>query len=110
MESAPARPRKLDHSRDQAALSDPYESNGRSGNGNSTRLRDRLCQIIRQHKLDAERVKSYAIEFCGAKTLREASREQVEAFVTHLANSIEKDRNALLSQLNSYAPQKEGAA
>jgi hypothetical protein len=85
-------------------------SNGRSGNGNSTRLRDRLCQIIRQHKLDAERVKSYAIEFCGAKTLREASREQVEAFVTHLANSIEKDRNALLSQLNSYAPQKEGAA
>jgi hypothetical protein len=58
-------------------------SNGHSENGNGGRLRDRLCQIIRQHKLDAELVKSYALDFCGTKTLREAAREQVENFVVH---------------------------
>jgi hypothetical protein len=85
-------------------------SNGHGLNGNGTRLRDRLCQLIRQHKLDAELVKAYAVNFCGTKTLREASREHVEAFVTHLADWVEKDRNALLCQLNSYARLKEGAA
>ena len=44
------------------------------------------------------------------KTLREATREQVENFVQHLADWAEKDRNALLCQLNSYLGQKEGAA
>jgi hypothetical protein len=85
-------------------------NNGHGGNGNGTRVRDRLCQIIRQHKLDADLVKSYAVDFSGTKTLREASREQVENFVAHLADWAAKDRNALLCQLNSYAPQKEGAA
>jgi iron-sulfur cluster repair protein YtfE (RIC family) len=66
------------------------------------RVRDRLCELIRRHKLDAELVKSYAVDFCGTKTLREASREQVENFVAHLANWAEKDRNALLCQLNSF--------
>jgi hypothetical protein len=33
-------------------------------------------------------VKSYATEFCGVKTLREATREQVENFVTHLADRL----------------------
>src|SRR2546428_12764565 len=56
--------------------------------------RDRLCQLIRQHRLDANLVKAYAIDFCGTKTLREASREQVENFVAHLADWAEKDRNA----------------
>src|ERR1700730_4410244 len=80
-------------------------------NGNyGPRLRDRLCQLIRQHQLDANLVKSYAVDFCGTKTLREASREQVESFVTHLADWAEKDRNALLCQLNSYPLNKEGAA
>jgi hypothetical protein len=74
------------------------------------KVRDRLCQIIRQHQLDATLVKSYAVDFCGTKTLREASREQVENFVTHLADRAEKDRNALLCQLNSYLAGKEGAA
>ena len=46
----------------------------------------------------------------GVKTLRDATREQVENFVTHLADWAEKDRNALLCQLNSYPGQKEGAA
>ena len=74
-------------------------------------VRDRLCQVIRHHQLDADLVKSYAIDFCGVKTLRDAPRDQVENFVVHLANWAEKDRNALLCQLNSYFPQKnEGAA
>jgi len=85
-------------------------NNGGGANGNGTRVRDRLCQIIRQHKLDAELVKSYAIDFCETTTLREASRERVEKFVAHLAECAAKDRNSLLCQLNSYAPQKEGAA
>ena len=84
----------------------PQPSNG---NGSRT-VRDRLCQVIRQHELDPNLVKSYATDFCGVKTLREATREQVEAFVVHLADWAEKDRNALLCQLNSYPVQKEGAA
>jgi hypothetical protein len=80
-----------------------------NGNYGGPKVRDRLCQIIRQHQLDANLVKSYAIEFCGTKTLREASREQVERFVAHLADWAEKDRNALLCQLNSYLPAKEAA-
>ena len=81
-----------------------------NGNYGGPKVRDRLCQLIRQHQLDPNLVKSYAIDFCGFKTLREASREQVEDFVTHLADWAEKDRNALLCQLNSYLGGKEGAA
>jgi hypothetical protein len=81
------------------------------GNGLSNgTVRDRLCQIIRQHQLDPNLVKAYATDFCGTRVLREASREQVENFVVHLADWAEKDRNALLCQLNSYMPAKEGAA
>ena len=85
-------------------------TNGNSYNGNGSRVRDRLCQIIRQHNLDAELVKSYAVDFCGTKSLREASREQVENFVVHLADWAAKDRNALLCQLNSYSRPQAGAA
>src|SRR5437870_2371349 len=81
-----------------------------NGNYGGPKVRDRLCQLIRQHQLDANLVKSYAVDFCGTKTLREASREQVERFVAHLADWAEKDRNALLCQLNSYLSAKEGAA
>ncbi len=83
-----------------------------SGNGHdSPRVRDRLCQLIRQHKLDPELVKAYAVDFCGTKTLREATREQVENFVQQLADWAEKDRNALLCQLNTYAhPKREVVA
>jgi len=81
-----------------------------NGNYGGPKVRDRLCQLIRQHQLDANLVKSYAVDFCGTKTLREASREQVEGFVTHLADWADKDRNALLCQLNSYLGSKEGAA
>ncbi|MBZ5652940.1 MAG: hypothetical protein LAO18_20920 [Acidobacteriia bacterium] len=88
----------------------PQSVNGKNGNYGGPKVRDRLCQLIRQHQLDANLVKSYAVDFCGTKSLREATREQVEAFVTHLADWAEKDRNALLCQLNSYPVNKEGAA
>ena len=55
-------------------------------------------------------MKAYATDFFGTKTLREATREQVENFVMHLADWAGKDRNSLLCQLNSYLPAKEGAA
>jgi hypothetical protein len=81
-----------------------------NGNNGGPKVRDHLCQVIRQHQLDPSLVKGYATDFCGVKTLREATREQVENFVTHLADWAEKDRNALLCQLNSYPGEKEGAA
>jgi hypothetical protein len=85
----------------------PQPSNGSHG---SSTVRDRLCQLIRQHQLDPNLVKAYATDFCGVKALRDATREQVENFVAHLADWAEKDRNALLCQLNSYLGPKEGVA
>jgi hypothetical protein len=85
----------------------PQPTNGSHG---SPTVRDRLCQLIRQHQLDSNLVKAYATDFCGVKALRDATREQVENFVKHLADWADKDRNALLCQLNSYLGQKEGAA
>ncbi len=87
----------------------PQPVNGNGANG-LHRLRDRLCQLIRQHQLDPVLVKSYAIDYCGVKTLRDASREQVEGFIHHVADWASKDKNALLCQINSYLGQKEGAA
>jgi len=84
----------------------PQNANG-NGNGAGPKVRDRLCQIIRQHQLDPELVKTYAVDFCGTKTLRDASREQVENFVQQLGDWAEKDRNALLCQLNSYSHPKQ---
>jgi hypothetical protein len=82
-----------------------------NGNGNGSRtVRDLLCQVIRQHQLDPNLVKSYATDFCGVKTLRDATREQVEGFIAHLADWAQKDRNALCCQLNNYPGRKEGVA
>src|SRR5579872_1796362 len=81
-----------------------------NGNFGGRTVRDRLCQLIRQHRLDATLVKSYATDFCGVTVLREATREQVENFVTHLSDWAEKNRDGLLCQLNSYLGAKEGAA
>src|SRR5436309_4447319 len=81
-----------------------------NGNYGGPKVRDRLCQIIRQHQLDPTLVKAYATDFCGTKALREATRDQVENFVQHLADWAQKDRDALLCQLNSYLGSKEGAA
>ena len=89
----------------------PSQSVHRNGWKAEPKLRDRLCQLIRQHQLDPVLVKSYAIDFCGTKTLKDANREQVEKFVNHLADWALKDKNALLCQLNSYLqPQQAGAA
>jgi hypothetical protein len=99
---------------DTARVSEKLPPKSANGNGyGGLKVRDRLCQIIRQHQLDATLVKSYATDFCGVKSLREATREQVENFVVYLADWAEKDRNALLCQLNSYLSRgehKEGAA
>jgi hypothetical protein len=81
-----------------------------NGNHDAPKLRDRLFQLIRQHQLDPNLVKGFALDFCRTNNLREASREQIESFITQLAERAEKDRDALLCQLNSYLPVKEGAA
>jgi hypothetical protein len=91
------------------------ESPKASTNGNNghqkgqPRLRDRLCLLIRQHKLDAGLVKAYAADYCGTPILRDASREQVEAFINDLALRATKDRDGLICQLNSYAKSQEVA-
>jgi len=80
------------------------------GNGSSHKVRDRLCQIIRQHKLDPELVKACAVDFCGTAALKESTREQVESFVQQLAEAAQKDRASLLCHLNTYArPNQEVA-
>ena len=95
----------------QSAKKLPSKSVNGNGWKAEPKLRDRLCQLIRQHQLDPVLVKSYAIDFCGTKTLKEAKREQVEKFVNHLADWAAKDKNALLCQLNSYLqPPQAGAA
>ena len=83
-------------------------TNGSNGHHNGQpRLRDRLCLLVRQYQLDAGLVKAYAADYCGASTLREASRESVEAFVKELAERAAKDRSGLLCQLNGYAKPTE---
>ena len=82
---------------------------GANGNGHSAppRLRDRLCLLIRQHQLDANLVKAYAADSCGTPNLRDATREQIETFITNLSDWAVKDRPALLCKLNSYATPSE---
>jgi len=81
-----------------------------NGNG-QPKLRDQLCLLIRQHRLDSSLVKQYAAEFCGTRDLRQASREQIQSFISHLAESAVNDREGLLCKLNSYAsPGTAGAA
>ena len=79
------------------------KNTGGNGAGSGHEVRDKLCQIIRQHKLDPELVKAYAVDFCGTTALKDASREQVERFVQQLGEAAQRDRSALLCQLNSYA-------
>src|SRR5580700_762521 len=83
------------------------ENNGR--HDGQPRLRDRLCLLIRQHQLDAGLVKAYAADYCGTPTLRDASRDQVEAFINDLAERATKDRDGLICQLNSYSKSQEVA-
>jgi hypothetical protein len=81
-----------------------------TGNGSSNgqpRLRDKLCLLIRRYELDPNLVKRYAADFCGTETLREASRDLVEAFVSTVAKEAASDRAALICKLNSYCQPEE---
>jgi hypothetical protein len=82
-------------------------SNGHPGaNGSANgqpRLRDQLCLLIRQHDLDPTLVKAYAADFCGTATLKDASRNLIESFISQLAAAAKKDRDTLICKLNSYA-------
>jgi hypothetical protein len=81
---------------------------GPNGSSNGQpRLRDQLCLLIRQHNLDPSLVKAYAADFCGTATLKDASRDLVESFITQLAAAAKKDRDALVCKLNSYAQAAE---
>jgi len=99
-------------------LSSPAAPSGGKGtaasppNGNGSRnvqprLRDRLCLLIRQYNLDPNLVKAYAAHFCGTQTIKEASRELVESFISHLAASAKEDRDDLVCKLNSFAQPSE---
>src|SRR6266481_8281168 len=82
-----------------------HASNG-SSNGRP-RLRDQLCLLIRQHNLDPALVKAYAADFCGTPSLKEANRDLVQSFISHLAACAKEDRDMLVCRLNSYAPPVE---
>jgi hypothetical protein len=83
----------------------PQNSNG-SPNGQAS-LRDKLCLLIRHYELDPILVKRYATDFCGTETLRDASRDLVEAFVSTITNEAANNRTALVCKLNSYNQPEE---
>jgi len=93
--------------------SDPQKAASSHNNGHQNgnpRLRDRLCLLIRQHQLDANLVKAYAADSCGTPNLRDATREQIETFISNLSDWATKDRPALLCKLNSYSRPQEPAS
>ncbi len=95
----------LPASRPQQAA--PVSGNGDGSNHGQPRLRDQLCLLIRQHNLDPSLVKAYAADFCGTATLKEASRDLVESFISQLATAAKNDRDALICKLNSYSQPSE---
>ncbi len=107
-------PRSTDSSTETKPTKNGSGNGNGNGNGNGThvnyqqpRLRDRLCLLIRQHRLDPNLVKSYAADFCGTPALRDASRERLEEFVNRLSEQATTDRDALICQLNNFAPASE---
>jgi hypothetical protein len=80
------------------------KSHSTNGSNNSQpRLRDQLCLLIRQYNLDPILVKAFAADFCGTPTLKKASRDLVESFISHLATAAKENRDGLVCKLNSYA-------
>src|SRR6201981_2007556 len=80
------------------------------GNGSTNgqpRLRDKLCLLIRRYELDPNLIKRYAADYCLTETLRDASRDLVEAFVSTVAKEAANDRAALICKLNSYCQPEE---
>ena len=80
----------------------PPSTGANNGNGHP-RLKDKLCLLIRQYNLDSSLVKAYAAHFCGTETLRGASRELVESFITQLEKEATEDRDRLVCKLNSFS-------
>jgi len=101
VEELGARSESSGHARNHEHPVNSHPPNG-SNNG-QPRLRDRLCLLIRQYSLDPTLVKAYAADFCGTPTLKDASRELVESFISHLATYAKENRDGLLCKLNSYA-------
>ncbi len=93
------------------AIAGSPHSNGSHGSNGSNNghplLRDQLCLLIRQYKLDPTLVKAYAADFCGTQTLKDASRDLVESFISHLSSSAKEDRDGLVCKLDSYAQPAE---
>ena len=89
----------------------PCDSNGshasKGSNNGQPRLRDQLCLLLRQYNLDPTLVKAYAADFCGTQTLKEASRDLVESFISHLSSSAKEDLDGLICKLNSYSQPSE---
>jgi hypothetical protein len=83
----------------------PQTGNGASSGQPS--LRDKLCLLIRNYELDHTLVKRYAADFCGTETLRDASRDLVEAFVSTISEEAANNRAALVCKLNSYNQPEE---
>jgi hypothetical protein len=95
------RPRSLRHKH-------PLANQTPGTTGDSTRL---PITIPRKSESSIRTSSSPTPSISAAPRLsREASREQVQGFVAHLADWAEKDRNALLRQLNRYLGSKEGLA
>jgi hypothetical protein len=82
----------------------PIGNNGNGHDSSPPRLRDQICLLIRQYELDPNLVKAYAAHFCGTETIKDASRDLVESFVSHLAASAKEDPAGLICKLNSFAP------
>jgi hypothetical protein len=81
--------------------------NGNGSTNGQPSLRDKLCLLIRNYDLDPTLVKRYAADFCGTETLREASRDLVESFVSTISEEAANNRASLVCKLNSYNQPEE---
>jgi hypothetical protein len=81
--------------------------NGHGSSNGQPSLRDKLCLLIRNYELDPALVKRYAADFCGTETLRDASRDLVESFVSTISQEAANNRAALVCKLNSYSQPEE---
>ena len=88
---------------------DPVPAGINGHHNGEHRLRDRLCLLIRQYKLDANLVKAYAADYCGTAVLKEAKRDLIEAFVNDLEERATKDRDGLVCHLNTYSTSSQEA-
>lgn len=97
--------RQSETSREQKRSPQPANGNGYGAARPRSSLSIDSATSTRRHAGQVVRNR-----FLWRENLREATREQVENFVAHLADWAEKDRDAVLCQLNSYLGAKEGVA